>query len=157
MQIQSMELVGLNGSGLATLVVDARPFKGETRAYAGDVSGGHLTVFDPNMGVWYRVTLRCDCDPPPERTGEVVVPTEFVAVSKLYSTVYLTSKRSHDLYSASFRDLRNLTSYVTPSVKVRRPVSLFAQGSVVRTGGPWIPWAGFPKLLYAYQYRTSIT
>lgn len=119
-----MELGGLNGSGLATLVVDARPFKGETRVYAGDVRGGRIAVFDPDRSVWYMVALRIQHHDNaftqdyqrPEVDADV--PAECIAVSKLQWSVYLTSTRSHDLYTASFKDLRNLTSYVTPSVKV---------------------------------------
>lgn len=120
-----MELGGLNGSGLATLVVDARPFKGETRVYAGDARGGRITAFDPDRGVWYMVALRTQDHGPGSviqdyRRPEVDpdVPAECIAVSKLQRSVYLTSTRSHDLYTASFKDLRNLTSYVTPSLKV---------------------------------------
>lgn len=120
-----MELGGLNGSGLATLVVDARPFKGGTRVYAGDSRGGRITVFDPDRGVWYMVALLTQ-----DHSGAVIpdyhrpevdhpdVPAECIAVSKLQWSVYLTSTSSHDLYTASFKDLRNLTSYVTPSLKV---------------------------------------
>lgn len=119
-----MELGGLNGSGLATLMVDARPFKGETKVYVGDARGGHITVFDPNRSVWYMVALRI------QNRGRAIiqnyygpevdqeVPAECIAVSKRRSSVYLTSRRSHDLYTASFKDLRNLTSYITPSIKV---------------------------------------
>jgi len=125
-----VELSGLNGSGLATLVVDARPFKGETRVYAGDVRGGRIAVFDPDRSVWYMVALRTH-----NRGGTVIqdyhrtevdpdVPAECIAVSRRQSAVYLTSTRSHDLYTASFKDLRNLTSYVTPSVKVYTPACL---------------------------------
>jgi len=131
-QIQSVELGGLNGSVLATLVVDARPFKGETRVYAGDARGGRIAVFDPDRSVWYMVALRAQNhggavipDQVPEVDREV--PAECIAVSpvsKLQSSVYLTSTRSHHLYSASFKDLRNLTSYVTPSIKVYTPAGL---------------------------------
>jgi len=119
-----VELGGLNGSGLATLVVDARPFKGETKVYVGDTRGGHITVFDPDRSVWYMVALRI------QNRGRAViqdyygpevdpdVPAECIAIFKRQSSVYLTSRRSHDLYTASFKDLRNLTSYITPSIKV---------------------------------------
>jgi len=120
-----VELGGLNGSGLATLVVDSRPFKGETKVYVGDARGGHITVFDPDRSVWYMVALRI------QNRGRAViqqdfyrpevdpdVPAECIAVFKRQSSVYLTSRRSHDLYTASFKDLRNLTSYITPSIKV---------------------------------------
>ncbi|XP_060851578.1 uncharacterized protein LOC132929946 isoform X3 [Rhopalosiphum padi] len=123
-QIQSVELGGLNGSRLATLVVDARPFKGETRVYVGDALGGRIAVLDPDRNIWYMIALLHI-----QNYGSAViqdyrrpeiypdVPAECIAVSKLQSSVYLTSKRSHDLYTASFKDLRNLTSYVTPNVK----------------------------------------
>ncbi|XP_015368116.1 PREDICTED: uncharacterized protein LOC107164709 [Diuraphis noxia] len=121
--IHTIELGGLNGSGLATLVVDARPFKGETRVYAGDARGGRIAVYDPDRSVWYMVALRIQ-----NRGNAVIqdyyrpevdqeVPAECIAISKLQWSVYLTSTHSHDLYTASFKDLRNLTSYVTPSVK----------------------------------------
>ncbi|XP_060851577.1 uncharacterized protein LOC132929946 isoform X2 [Rhopalosiphum padi] len=122
--IQSVELGGLNGSRLATLVVDARPFKGETRVYVGDALGGRIAVLDPDRNIWYMIALLHI-----QNYGSAViqdyrrpeiypdVPAECIAVSKLQSSVYLTSKRSHDLYTASFKDLRNLTSYVTPNVK----------------------------------------
>lgn len=109
-----MELGGLTGSELSTLAVDARPLKGETRVYVGNLRGGFLTVFDPDLSVWYKVTLNC-VDREQEETD---VPAECIAASKLHLSVFLTSTRSHNLYSASLKDLRNLTSYVTPSAKV---------------------------------------
>lgn len=109
-----MELGGLTGSELSTLAVDARPLKGETRVYVGNLRGGFLTVFDPELSVWYRVTLSCS-DHEQEETN---IPTECIAVSKLHLSVFLTSTRSHNVYSASLKDLRNLTSYVTPSAMV---------------------------------------
>ncbi|XP_025201991.1 uncharacterized protein LOC112599339 isoform X2 [Melanaphis sacchari] len=121
--IQLVELGGLNGSGLAMLVVDARPFKGETRVYIGDTHSGRIAVLDPDRNIWYMVALHS------QNYGAAViqdyrrpdvypdVPAECIAVSKLQSSVYLTSTHSHDLYTASFKDLRNLTSKVTPSVK----------------------------------------
>lgn len=142
-----MGLDGLNGRELSALVVDARPFKVETRAYAGNTRGGHLAVIDPDRGVWYRVALQ-SCSPlalPPPRgrehqdsgrdeyrdrdedrdprrraeRDEDRVPAERVAVSWLPTTVFFTSTRCSGLYAASFKDLRNLTSYVTDTVKVR--------------------------------------
>ncbi|XP_003243824.2 uncharacterized protein LOC100575968 [Acyrthosiphon pisum] len=122
--IQSVELGGINGSGLATLVVDARPFKGETKVYVGDARGGHIMVFDPDRSVWYMVALRIQNHDRaviqqnyygPEVDSDV--PSECIAVLKRQSSVYLTSRRSHNLYTASFKDLRNLTSYITPSIK----------------------------------------
>ncbi|KAF0772807.1 Uncharacterized protein FWK35_00010790 [Aphis craccivora] len=121
--IQSVELVGLNGSGLATLVVDARPFKAEMRVYVGGKHSGRIVVLDPDRNIWYMVALHAQ-----NYGGAVIqdyrrpevnqeVPAECIAVSKLQSSVYLTSTRSHELYTASFKDLRNITSYVTPSVK----------------------------------------
>lgn len=106
------ELGGLNGLELATLVVDARPFKGETRVYVGNVRGGYLVVLDPVRSVWYMVTL----NRPQDQDNDI--PTEYVTVSKFQSLVFFTSTHSHNLYSASFKDLRNLTSYIIPSVKV---------------------------------------
>jgi hypothetical protein len=108
--------------------VDARPFKGETRVYVGDALGGRIAVLDPDRNIWYMIALLHI-----QNYGSAViqdyrrpeiyqdVPAECIAVSKLQSSVYLTSKRSHDLYTASFKDLRNLTSYVTPNVKVYAP------------------------------------
>jgi len=120
-----VELSGLNGSGLATLVVDARPFKGETKVYVGDARGGHITVFDPDRSIWYMVALhiqnRDEAVIQQDHYGPEVdpdVPAECIAVFKRQSFVYLTSRQSHDLYTASFKDLRNLTSYITPSIKV---------------------------------------
>lgn len=115
LQIQSTELDGLDGSELseAGLTVDARPFKSGTRVYAGGVGVGHLTAFDPARGVWYRVPL--DLDPRDRVSGDGGVTAECVAVSRSQSYVFFTSARSHDLYSASFRHLRNLTSRVTPA------------------------------------------
>ncbi|XP_027849748.2 uncharacterized protein LOC114129268 isoform X2 [Aphis gossypii] len=121
--IQSVELGGLNGSGLTTLVVDARPFKAEMRVYVGDTHSGRIVVLDPDRNIWYMVALHAQ-----NYGGAVIqdyrrpevnqeVTAECIAVSKLHSSVYLTSMRSHDLYTASFKDLRNITSYVTPSVK----------------------------------------
>ncbi|VVC35618.1 Six-bladed beta-propeller, TolB-like,Major royal jelly protein/protein yellow [Cinara cedri] len=149
-RVRTVDLDGLNGWELSALVVDARPFKGETRAYAGNTRGGYLAVIDPDRGVWHRLALQ-SCPPVPsldqerrpqnsdgvtedpdqvlgpgrdrdaanegdrdaERTPEERdVPAECVAVSRLWSSVFFTSARSHDLYSASFRDLRNLTSYI---------------------------------------------
>ncbi|XP_025423669.1 uncharacterized protein LOC112693016 [Sipha flava] len=117
--IRWTELNGLNGSGLTALVVDARPFNGRTRVYIGDANGrGHLTVFDPNRSIWYRVALLQHAvttaaeDAADGRSDDDVdVPAEHVAVSKFRSCVFLTSARSHSFYSASFNDLRNLTSY----------------------------------------------
>lgn len=103
---------------LATLVVDARPFKGETRVYVGNVRGGYLVVFDPDRSVWYKIALNRPKDQDPQDQKDVDIPAECVTVSKFQSLVFLTSTCSHNLYSASFKDLRNLTSYIMPSVKV---------------------------------------
>jgi len=104
--------------------VDARPFKGEIRVYVGDTHSGRIVVLDPDRNIWYMVALHAQ-----NYGGTVIqdyrrpevnpdVPAECIAVSKLHSSVYLTSTHSHDLYTASFKDLRNITSYVTPSIKV---------------------------------------
>ncbi|XP_050432595.1 uncharacterized protein LOC126840723 [Adelges cooleyi] len=108
--VQLAELGGANVSDMSTLAVDARPLKGETRVYIGSRRGGYITVFDPGEGGWHRISLS-------SLDGENEVPVEFLAVSKLQSLVYFTSALSHSLYSASLRDLRNLTSYVKPGVK----------------------------------------
>lgn len=79
----------------------------------GGPPGGHLAAFDPDSSVWHRVALIGGRD-----DDDDDVPSERVAVSKLQSSVYLTSTRSRRVYSASLRDLRNSTYYVTPGAKV---------------------------------------
>ncbi|XP_050540369.1 uncharacterized protein LOC126905011 [Daktulosphaira vitifoliae] len=107
--VQQTELLGVNGSDVSTLVVDARPLKGETRVFMGSKLGGYITVFDPGEGSWHRVALNC--------AEETDVPSEFLAISKFQLLIYFTSTQSNNMYSVPLRDLRNLTSYMKPSIQ----------------------------------------
>lgn len=128
MQIRRTELDGLNGTGLTALVVDARPFIGKTRVYIGDANGrGYLTVFDPDRSVWYKVPLShhrtvTTAADDGQSDDDADVAAECLTVSKFRSCVFLTSAQSRSFYSASFRDLRDLTSDPGSVVKVRKRI-----------------------------------
>lgn len=96
--LETCELNGINKENLNSLVTDSRLIDGEfnSLAYIGGFHDGSLLVFSLNDVKWWKVELK---------NADKKISSEFLALSKIDSTLFITGGNSLELFSLDVNKL----------------------------------------------------